>query len=146
MVSAPESPSADDPLDAAAERLDLALGAVEARMRMLSNRLNEARSGVVDAAGHDEDRARLAEALDASRARETELREAAAEASQALGEAIRALRLQSAVDAGSQPAARDASTEVEAGSSDGQGRYSLFDWEDGDEVEGEPADEPDGTR
>lgn len=115
-------------------------------MRMLSNRLNEARSGVVDAAGHDEDRARLAEALDASRARETELREAAAEASQALGEAIRALRLQSAVDAGSQPAARDASTEVEAGSSDGQGRYSLFDWEDGDEVEGEPADEPDGTR
>jgi len=155
MASGSDS-AIDDPLDAAAERLDVALGAVEARMRALSAQLDQARSGAAQNADSDADRARLAEALDSARAREAELESAVQEASEALGEAIGALRAQRdlaveiAEAAEAEPVQTDSAEDVQPDPVEGesasgrapergaQGRYSLFDWEDGDD---EPDDE-----
>jgi hypothetical protein len=74
-------------LDVAAQRLERALTMLDQR---LARRLAEAGA---DAGGlFDQDRAKLAADLDAGRARERELEEAGAQASQALGRAIEALR------------------------------------------------------
>lgn len=74
-------------LDLAAKRLENALHVLEQR---LSQRLKTASA---DAGGlFDQDRAKLAEELDHSRARERELEEAGAQASVALGRAIQEIR------------------------------------------------------
>ncbi|MEI7933338.1 MAG: DUF4164 family protein [Alphaproteobacteria bacterium] len=72
---------AEDSIERAARRLERAVMALEKRL----SRLN----GEADAGGlFDEDRSKLASELDAARARERELAEAGAQASQALGRAI----------------------------------------------------------
>lgn len=77
----------DTALEVAAKRLEGALHVLEQR---LSQRLRDASA---DAGGlFDQDRANLAEELDAARARERELEEAGAAASQALGRAIQEIR------------------------------------------------------
>lgn len=73
-------------LETAALRLDRALAQLEVR---LSQRLATAGAGAGDL--FEADRARLAADLDASRAREAELRELAGEAAQALDRAIEQL-------------------------------------------------------
>ena len=74
-------------LDLAAKRLENALHVLEQR---LSQRLKTASA---DAGGlFDQDRAKLAEELDQSRARERELEEAGAQASAALGRDIQEIR------------------------------------------------------
>ncbi|HXU99696.1 MAG TPA: DUF4164 family protein [Caulobacteraceae bacterium] len=74
-------------LDVAAQRLERALTMLDQR---LAKRVAEAGA---DAGGlFDQDRAKLAADLDASRARARQLEEAAAEASAALGKAIAELR------------------------------------------------------
>jgi hypothetical protein len=77
----------DSALDVAAKRLETALHVLEQR---LSRRLKEASA---EAGGlFDQDRAKLAAELDAARARERELEEAGAQASEALGRAIQEIR------------------------------------------------------
>jgi hypothetical protein len=77
----------DTALDLAARRLEGALHVLEQR---LSQRLRDASA---DAGGlFDQDRANLAAELDAARARERELEEAGAAASQALGRAIQEIK------------------------------------------------------
>ena len=77
----------DSALDLAAKRLESALHVLEQR---LSRRIRDADA---DAGGlFDQDRAKLAEALDLARARERELEEAGAQASVALGRAIQEIR------------------------------------------------------
>jgi mRNA degradation ribonuclease J1/J2 len=76
---------ADDRIDQAAKRLDRAVALLEQKLSRLSD---EAQSGGL----FDEDRAKLAQDLDASRARERELAEAGEQASQALGRAITEIR------------------------------------------------------
>lgn len=77
----------DSALDLAAKRLESALHVLEQR---LSRRIRDADA---DAGGlFDQDRAKLAEALDQARARERELEEAGAQASVALGRAIQEIR------------------------------------------------------
>jgi hypothetical protein len=74
--------------------LDLAVRRLERAVALLESRTAE-RSAVADAeAGglFDQDRARLAAELDASRARERALEEAGAQASEALGRAIEEIR------------------------------------------------------
>ena len=75
-------------------RLDVAVQRLERALTMLDQRLamRLAQAGA-DAGGlFDQDRAKLAADLDACRARERELEEAGAEASEALGRAIAELR------------------------------------------------------
>jgi hypothetical protein len=74
-------PGTDDALERAARRLDQALGQLEQRL-----------NGAGQSAGSEEDRARLAAELDASRARERDLAQAGEQASQALGRAIAEIR------------------------------------------------------
>lgn len=74
-------------LDLAARRLERALHLLEQR---LDARLKEA--GANADGLFDQDRAKLAAELDQARARERELEEAGAEASQALGQAITEIR------------------------------------------------------
>ena len=74
-------------LDLAAKRLETALHVLEQR---LSKRLKDASADVGGL--FDQDRANLAQELDASRARERELEEAGAQASAALGRAIQEIR------------------------------------------------------
>ena len=76
---------ADDRIDQAAKRLERSVALLEQRLSRLSG---EARSGGL----FDEDRAKLAQDLDASRARERELAEAGEQASKALGRAIAEIR------------------------------------------------------
>jgi DNA anti-recombination protein RmuC len=74
-------------LDLAAKRLENALHVLEQR---LAQRLKAASA---EAGGlFDQDRANLAAQLDAARARERELEEAGAQASEALGRAIEEIR------------------------------------------------------
>ena len=74
-------------LDLAARRLENALHVLEQR---LSKRLREASA---EAGGlFDQDRAKLAAELDQAKARERELEEAGAQASEALGRAIQEIR------------------------------------------------------
>jgi hypothetical protein len=74
-------------LDLAVRRLERALGVLEQRM---AERVREA--GAEVGGLFDNDRARLAAELDASRAREKALEEAGAQASQALSKAIAEIR------------------------------------------------------
>lgn len=76
---------ADDRIDQAAKRLERSVALLEQRLSRLSG---EAQSGGL----FDEDRAKLAQELDASRARERELAEAGDQASKALGRAIAEIR------------------------------------------------------
>jgi hypothetical protein len=76
---------ADDRIDQAAKRLERAVALLEQRLSRLSG---EAQAGGL----FDEDRAKLAGELDASRARERELAEAGEQASKALGRAIAEIR------------------------------------------------------
>ena len=77
-----------DPFDDAIERLNAAVERVGQRMSRLTHRLDQAQADLGSVGDRDEDRARLAEALDQARAREAELLEAAQDTSEALGEAI----------------------------------------------------------
>jgi len=71
------------PLDAAAKRLERALALLGSRLNELSVRADASAGGLFD-----HDRSKLAAELDAARAREKELEEAGAQASEALGRAI----------------------------------------------------------
>ena len=74
-------------VEAAARRLERAASVLEGRLGQLTARADVAAGGAFD-----DDRTRLAEALDQSHSRERELREAGQEASQALGRAIAEIR------------------------------------------------------
>ena len=79
--------ASDSALELAAKRLDRALGQLEHRLGSVPTAANGEAGGLFD-----QDRARLAEELDQSRARERELEAAGAQASQALGKAIAEIR------------------------------------------------------
>ena len=79
--------SADPGLEAAAKRLETAVGLLEGRVSSLSSRAEGAAGGLFDI-----DRSQLAADLDTARAHERELKEAGAEASQALERAIAEIR------------------------------------------------------
>ena len=74
--------------------LEIAARRLESALHVLEQRLTLRLKAAADAAGglFDQDRAKLASELDASRARERELEEAGAQASEALGRAIREIR------------------------------------------------------
>ena len=74
--------------------LDLAARRLERAVHVLEQRLAQRLKAAGDEAGglFDQDRAKLAEELDAARARERALAEAGAEASVALGHAISEIR------------------------------------------------------
>jgi len=82
-------------LEAAVQKLDRAMTMLEQR---LTKRLAEAGAQAGDL--FDQDRTKLATDLDASRARERELEEAAAQASEALAKAVAELRAQLQPEAG----------------------------------------------
>jgi uncharacterized protein DUF4164 len=73
--------------DEAARRLDHALSRLEVRMSTLAGQAESSNGSLFD-----EDRAQLATELDAARARERQLEEAGAAASQALARAIAGVR------------------------------------------------------
>jgi len=83
----------EDPLTVAVQRLDGAMTRIEGVTARLRARASEAEIAALAARDADVDRARLAEALDESRDRETCLQVAAQEASDALDRAIDDLRL-----------------------------------------------------
>ena len=82
-------------LDVAVRRLERAMALLEQR---LAHRLAEA--GAQAGGLFDQDRTKLAADLDAARARERELEEAAAQASEALAKAVAELRAQLQTEAG----------------------------------------------
>ena len=75
--------SSDSALDLAARRLESALHVLEQRLALRVREAGAAAGGLFD-----QDRAKLAAELDQSKARERELEEAGAQASEALGRAI----------------------------------------------------------
>lgn len=77
----------DGALEAAARRLERAVGLLEARVQSLRSDADASSGGLFE-----EDRAKLAADLDQARGRERDLSEAGAEASAALGRAISELR------------------------------------------------------
>ena len=77
----------DSALDLAARRLERAISMLESRMADKMAQASAAAGGLFD-----QDRAKLATELDASRARERALEEAGAQASEALGRAIAEIR------------------------------------------------------
>ena len=77
----------DSALDLAARRLERAISMLESRMADKMAQASAAAGGLFD-----QDRAKLASDLDASRARERALEEAGAQASEALGRAIAEIR------------------------------------------------------
>ena len=77
----------DSALDLAARRLERAMSMLESRMADKMAQASAAADGLFD-----QDRAKLATELDASRARERALEEAGAQASEALGRAIAEIR------------------------------------------------------
>jgi hypothetical protein len=81
-------------VDAGDSALDLAARRLERAISMLESRMNERLAQVSAEAGglFDQDRAKLATELDASRARERALEAAGAAASAALGKAIEEIR------------------------------------------------------
>jgi hypothetical protein len=85
---------ADDNASGVATALEIAARRLESALHVLEQRLTLRLKAAGDAAGglFDQDRAKLASELDASRARERELEEAGAQASEALGRAIREIR------------------------------------------------------
>lgn len=80
--------------EAEGSALDLAVRRLERAIAMLESRMDEKVAVASAEAGglFDQDRARLAAELDASRARERALEEAGAQASEALGRAIDEIR------------------------------------------------------
>jgi hypothetical protein len=82
-----QAAGADGAVELAARRLERALALLEQRV---AQRIADASAGAGTA--FDEDRARLAAALDDARARERELEDAGAAASQALARAISEIR------------------------------------------------------
>ena len=139
MADTPTEPGSSaeaDPLDAAAARLKAACERVAARVRRLEAEAEEASAGVQVAQNSDEDRARLAEALDAAHAREAALEESAREASEAMGEAIAALRALDSEPAPAETIDPDSPAPEEVDAAPARGA-SLFGWdeaEDGDEL------------
>ncbi|WP_339739634.1 DUF4164 family protein [uncultured Maricaulis sp.] len=85
--------SADDPLLAAVTRLNGALARIEGQTKKLRGRVERAESAAIGARDSDDDRARLADALDTAKAREQALQQVAQETSDALDRAIGELRL-----------------------------------------------------
>lgn len=77
----------DGAVEAAARRLERAVGLLEARVQSLRSDAQASSGGLFE-----EDRANLAEELDAARARERALSEAGEAASAALGRAIAEIR------------------------------------------------------
>ena len=77
----------DSALDLAARRLERAISMLESRMAEKMAQASAAAGGLFD-----QDRAKLATELDASRARERALEDAGAQASEALGRAIAEIR------------------------------------------------------
>ncbi|MEQ8403744.1 MAG: DUF4164 family protein [Oceanicaulis sp.] len=88
MTSSDAPETKDDPLAAAAARLERACATVGARLDELARRCEAAEAEAEAARDSDADRARLAEALDAARGREQELAAAAREADTALEAAM----------------------------------------------------------
>ncbi|WP_300530363.1 DUF4164 family protein [Maricaulis sp.] len=82
----------DDPLDRAVARLDGAMTRIERMTLRLRQRAESSQAAASIQIDYDQDRQRLAEALDASKAREAALEEAAQHASDALDRAIDDLR------------------------------------------------------
>jgi len=93
MQDTPPDTTPDDPLTEAARRLEQAAARVSRRLEGLTRKLEAAQAEAAVARDSDEDRARLAAALDEARAREAELAEAAAEAAEALDAAMGDLQL-----------------------------------------------------
>lgn len=85
--------ASEDPVKAAADRLNSAMARIEGVTTRLRARAEAAEATVGDARNADDDRARLAEALDASRSREAELQIVAQQASETLDRAIDDLRV-----------------------------------------------------
>ncbi len=82
------SPAEEDPIEEAATALSEAIGRLNVRMNTLKRRVQDARRDADASYDTDEDRARLAAALDAARAREAELEEAVETAAQAVDAAM----------------------------------------------------------
>lgn len=82
----------DDPLDRAVARLGGAMTRIERMTLRLRQRAESSRAAASIQVDYDQDRQRLADALDASKAREAALEDAAQDASDALDRAIEALR------------------------------------------------------
>ena len=102
-MAEPADAVAESPLDSAAKRLDMAVGVLEGRVRDLASKAEGSSGGLFD-----QDRSQLAADLDAARARERELKEAGAEASQALSRAIADIRMALSGDlAGELPVAEE---------------------------------------
>ena len=89
MADRTDTPDAqgESSLDSAARRLERAVGILEGRVGELSTKAEGSSGGLFDI-----DRSQLASELDDARARERELKEAGAEASEALGRAISDIR------------------------------------------------------
>ena len=83
----------NDPLRDAVARLDGAMSRVERVAGRMRARVERAEAAADQARNADDDRARLAEALDLARGREAALHAAAQDASDALDRAIAELRL-----------------------------------------------------
>ncbi|MBB34647.1 MAG: hypothetical protein CME88_04385 [Hirschia sp.] len=79
-------------IEGAAQKLGGALDSLESRLDDLFDRLNAIKPVEREAEALRRDRSRLANDLDAARARERELQELADEASDALGAAIKEVR------------------------------------------------------
>ena len=89
MAQRPTAADSGDeaPLEAAARRLERALALLDSRVKTLTDRAEASAGGLFDF-----DRSKLAAELDAARAREKELEEAGAQASEALDRAIAEIR------------------------------------------------------
>ena len=89
-MSAPEDPNTNDvdPIEEAATALSAAIERLSARMGSLKQRARDAQDSVDASFSTDEDRARLAAELDASRAREAELEAAVETAATAVDAAL----------------------------------------------------------
>ena len=87
-------------LDPSARRLDAALQRLEGALDSLMSRTGDPAVMRAELAALAEDRARMAEELDASLAREAELQALADEASEALGAAIEEVRAALGKDGG----------------------------------------------
>lgn len=85
--------ASEDPLKAAAERLNGAMARIELVTSRLRARAEHAEAAASDVHNADDDRSRLAEALDAARGREAELQIVAQDAAEALDRAIVDLRV-----------------------------------------------------
>lgn len=77
----------EDALEGAAKRLELAVALLQSRFEQVKKEARQSAGSLFDF-----DRSKLADDLDAARARESELEEAGREASEALGRAIDELR------------------------------------------------------